>query len=114
VLVLVGVCAAVATSVVNLRRPFDEQTTKSFDAAISGLYGKAKLEPRGCTKLATDVYRCTAVVRLPHRPGVTLRWRLTLEDGGCWATVPLPPPPPEAITLAVSPRLQRLTGCLPK
>jgi hypothetical protein len=112
VLVLVGILAAVAASVVHQRRPLDAQTTESFDAAIAGLYGKAKFEPRGCTKLATDVYRCSTVIRLPRHPGVTLRWRLTLQDNGCWTTLPLPPPPPEAIVLAVSPRLQRLAGCI--
>src|SRR5437764_1533209 len=95
VVVLVGVFAAIAASVVHVRRPLDAQASRSFEATLPRLLNRVRVRPSGCTKRAVDVYFCSAEVRLPrHRSGVTVLWRMALADDGCWLAPLQQPIPP--------------------
>jgi hypothetical protein len=112
VVVLVGMFAAVAASVVHVRDPLDQQASKSFDATVFGDARKPVLQPRGCTKERVDVYRCSADARLRRGQDVSLHWRLWLSDDGCWFAVPSPPWPPYGPLSKVRPWVARLESCI--
>lgn len=94
----VAIFAAIAISVVDARDSLDREVEVSFESSMARLSGPAaRAQPLGCRKTAVDKYECDARLRIRGRPGpATVRYRLVLEDDGCWTTTtrglePLPP-----------------------
>ena len=112
VLVLVGVFTVLAVSVVDTRRPLDDEVEKSFDAAVSQRAGTpAAVTPRGCTKLRVSVYRCRALLRPRPAGDTTVSWDLWLAGDGCWHLVAIPPYPKPSTLVLANVDLAAITGC---
>ena len=111
-LVLAGVFIALAVSVVDARRPLDDEVGKSFDTAISRRAGTpAAVTPRGCTKLRVSVYRCSALLRPRPAADTTVSWDLWLASDGCWRLVPTSPYPKPSTLVLANVDLAAITGC---
>jgi hypothetical protein len=111
VVVLLGVFAAVAASVVHVRRPLDARVSTSFDRVMAGVQAKAEIRPDGCRKARIYFYRCDADMRVRRSLPVTVHWWLQMRDDGCWRAVVITPYPPPKVQAALNTRLRGLTGC---
>ena len=92
VAILACVFAAIAVSVVDARRPFDERVPRSFASALSSAQPGAVVLPASCRKERVDFYDCSAPVRRSgRRTSVALRYRVSLRGDLCWSAVRLSP-----------------------
>lgn len=112
VLLLLGGFAVLAVSVVDARRPLDDEVAKSFDAAVSQRAGTpGALTPRGCTKLRVSVYRCSALLRPRPAADTSVGWDLWLSGDGCWYLIAVPPYPQPSTLVLADVDLGAITGC---
>jgi hypothetical protein len=86
-LVLVGIFAALAVSVVHVREPLDGRVGRSFRAVAPSLGGITTVaSSRACVKTSVDWYYCDVEVRGRRAVsgGETVYYRMLLQDDGCW------------------------------
>ena len=108
VLVLVGVFAALAVSVVDARRSVDTRVSESFDVTVARRASpKLAVSPRGCEKKGPYMFHCSALLREGGLRPTVVTWGLLLRDDGCWFNG-IPPFP--RLDGARS-KLSNLTGC---
>jgi hypothetical protein len=112
--VLLGIFAAIASSVVEGRRPLPGDMTRSFGVAISKAGGgAARIAAPGCRKTAVEFYECTASVSPRRRATVVVvTYRVWLDDDGCWDTKRRTPLPQPAALGPLRPRFNSLRGCI--
>jgi hypothetical protein len=86
VVVLVGVFAAIAQSVVDVRRPIDSRLERSFKAAAPHAASFTTFaRSAGCTKTSVDWYDCRLEVRPRRAPGREIViYRVLRDEDGCW------------------------------
>jgi hypothetical protein len=111
VVVIAGVFAAVAVSVVDVRRNLDERVNRSFDATASRVAGTAAADPAGCIRQRLYYYYCGVDVALPKRPSDSVHWRLVLRDDGCWSATVVPPYPDRAALGRLASKIGPLKAC---
>jgi hypothetical protein len=98
---LVAVFAVLTVSVVNARRPLDEQVKKSFRTVVSHASGSAF----GCAKTRVNFYDCSALMRPPlGGREQQIHYTLWLRDDGCWHA--------KVTSLALRRRFRALDGCI--
>lgn len=108
-LVLVCVFTAVVVSVVNARRPLDGWVSESFDAVVSKQAPTGwTVKALGCRKERPYYYACAASAQPRRGAASAIRWRLVLQDDGCWTATRRAPFPRDP---AVRSRLGPLKGC---
>jgi hypothetical protein len=108
----IAVFAAITVSLVHARRPLDRHVSKSFDVDVPKHFGAtATVRSGGCRLERLYFYQCSATVHPRHHRVSSVRWRLLLQDNGCWtALLEQPVPPPEALG-AAAPRVANFVGC---
>jgi hypothetical protein len=111
VVVIAGVFAAVAVSVVDVRRTLDERVNRSFDATASRVAGTAAADPAGCLKFRLYYYTCRLDLALPKRPSDRVYWRLVLRDDGCWSAILVQPYPARAALGRLASKIGPLKAC---
>ena len=109
--VIAGVFAAVAVSVVDVRRNLDERVNRSFDATASRVAGTADADPAGCVRRRLYYYTCQLDLALPKRPSGTVHWQLVLRDDGCWSALIIQPYPARAAFGGLGLKLRTLKAC---
>jgi hypothetical protein len=113
-LALVGLFAAIATSVVDGRRPIPGELTRSFAATLSKAGGSAAtIAAPACRKVGVEFYDCTAIVsRRPGAAVVNVAYHVWLDDDGCWDTKRRTRHPQPAALGRLRPRFNSLRACV--
>ena len=113
-LALLAVFAAIALSVVNVRRPLRDDVTRSFGTAASRAAGtRASVAAVRCRKVAVAYYGCSAAVTpRSHVTPVYVHYNVWLDDNGCWDTKRRTPRPQPAALGPLRSRFYALRGCI--
>src|SRR3954464_10608218 len=113
---LLGIFAAIASSVVDGRRPLPGDVARSFAATVSKAgAGAAKGTAPSCQKVSVEFYACTAIVSPRRRATVVnVSYQVWLDDDGCWDTRRRTPNPQPAALGPLRPRFNSLRGCIPR
>ena len=109
--VLLGVFAALAVTVVQANRSIDSRVSRSFDETAPGVVRGASVNSGGCVKRRLYYYTCRLDVSPPNRPLSAVYWLLALRDDGCWIAVRTGPYPPRSALGPLAKRLGTIRAC---
>lgn len=113
-LALLAGFAAIALSVVNVRRPLDAKLTRSFASVASRTGGtRAVVSASACQKESVAFFDCSANVAQRGRgASVYVAYHVWLDDDGCWDTKRRTRRPQPAALGPLRARFYALRGCI--